>query len=183
VTGMAEHSKYMVDKDYKWYAIYTRLNHKKSVEASLKDQKIEVFLPKKKILRTWSDRKKWIEVPVLRPYVFVHVSKCEYYKVLQIPSVLYYIYFNGVAASIPEKQIEAFRLTIENNFQYEMSTEKFKAGEKVEIINGPLTGLEAEKIRNAERNRLLLRLNNISYSLKVDIPEEYIKQSLFCRKE
>jgi len=89
---MAEPSTYIINSKYKWYAVNTRLNHEKKVEESLKEKNIEVFLPKKKTLRMWSDRKKWVEEPLFRPYVFVNVSHKEYYQVLQTPSVISYIY-------------------------------------------------------------------------------------------
>jgi hypothetical protein len=48
---MAKHYEFSINKDYKWYAAYTRGNYEKVVERDLSGQDIEVFLPKRKVLR------------------------------------------------------------------------------------------------------------------------------------
>ena len=53
---MAKPYSYTLNSEYRWYALYTRLNHEKRVENALLEKQIEVFLPKRKVLREWSDR-------------------------------------------------------------------------------------------------------------------------------
>jgi len=122
--------KYSINSEYKWYAIYTRLFHEKAVESSLINNNIEVFLPKRKILHKWSDRKKWIEEPLFRPYLFVRVSNKEYYKVLQTTSVLNYICFEGKAAPIPDNQIEFIKRVVDEKFYHWHSKPKLQACSK-----------------------------------------------------
>ena len=117
---MAEPSKYTINSEYKWFAVYTRLNHEKKVRESLKEKNIEVFLPTKKTIRKWSDRAKWIEEPLFRPYVFVYVSNKEYYKVLQTPSVISYICFEGKAAQIKDKEIMFIKALVNEPVAYEV---------------------------------------------------------------
>ena len=35
---------------------------------------IESYLPLKKVLKQWSDRKKWVEEPLFRSYIFIHAD-------------------------------------------------------------------------------------------------------------
>ena len=69
---------------YNWYAIYVKPNGEKKILKNLEEEHIECYLPIKKTLRQWSDRKKWIEEPVFRSYVFVRVSHIEFFKVLTV---------------------------------------------------------------------------------------------------
>ena len=48
---------------YHWYAIYTRSRSEKAVNTELSLTGIESYLPLKKTIRIWSDRKKMVEVP------------------------------------------------------------------------------------------------------------------------
>ena len=50
-------------QDFQWYAVYTRSRHEKQVEAMLRRQALETYLP---LQRTWSrrqDRRSTVEVP------------------------------------------------------------------------------------------------------------------------
>ena len=57
----------------RWYAIYVNSRAEKKVEADLTCKGIETFLPLKKSLRKWSDRKKWIDMPLIPGYCFVKI--------------------------------------------------------------------------------------------------------------
>lgn len=90
--------------DYCWHTVYSRLFHEKKVESLPKEKSMEVALPKRTILKKWSDRKKCIEEPLIRSYIFVYVNRKEYYQLLQVPSVIHYVCFNGKESVIPYNQ-------------------------------------------------------------------------------
>ena len=55
----------MIKSTYHWYAVYTRPRSEKKALITLSEDGYEVYLPLKKTLRQWSDRKKWIEFPLI----------------------------------------------------------------------------------------------------------------------
>ena len=57
-----------------WYAIYVRSRHEKKVHQLLLEIGIESSLPLIKTTRKWSDRKKKVEIPLFRGYVFVKID-------------------------------------------------------------------------------------------------------------
>jgi transcriptional antiterminator RfaH len=73
---------------------------------------IDAYLPLQKKLKVWSDRKKWVEEPLIRSYVFVRVCEREYYEVLNIQGVVKYVTFNSKAAPIPDWQIDAMKKVV-----------------------------------------------------------------------
>ena len=81
--------------NYNWYAIRVKSRSEKKVFSDLNDNEITAYLPMQRKLRQWSDRKKWVEVPLISGYVFVNISRKEYENVLRTPNVVCYIYFEG----------------------------------------------------------------------------------------
>lgn len=161
--------------EYKWYAIYTKPRNEKKIAKELTKKGIENYCPLVKTLRQWSDRKKKVEVPLINSYIFVKVSEKEYYNALNTPGVVKYVTFSGKTAPIRDSQIEAIRIMLDNNLEYELRTERFKKGQEVEIAYGALSGMKGEIIEFSGKNHLLIRIENIGYSLVVNVPEIHLK--------
>ena len=133
--------------NYNWYAIRVKSRSEKKVYSDLVEQKIEAYLPLQRKLRQWSDRKKWVETPLISGYVFVYISRKEYELVLRIYNVVSYIYFEGKAAIIREEDINLLkRMLGQTESEVEKTLEPLKAGQMVRIIAGPLIGVVGELI-------------------------------------
>jgi len=66
----------------KWYAVYTKSRTEKKLTGRLNEKGIESYLPLRKTLKQWSDRKKIVEEPLISSYVFVNIQNSRYYDVL-----------------------------------------------------------------------------------------------------
>ena len=55
----------MKNNSEKWIAVYTKPRHEKTVSNDLYKKGYEVYLPLLREKRKWSDRKKWIEFPLI----------------------------------------------------------------------------------------------------------------------
>ena len=133
--------------NYNWYAIRVKSRSEKKVYADLEEQNIEAYLPLQRKLRQWSDRKKWVETPLISGYVFVFISRKEYELVLRIYNVVSYIYFEGKAAIIREGDINLLkRMLGQTESEVEITLEPLKPGQMVKIISGPLMGVVGELI-------------------------------------
>ena len=62
----------------KWFVIYTRSRFEKKIYQELLKINIESYLPLQKKLKQWSDRKKWVEEPLFRSYIFVKIDNLFY---------------------------------------------------------------------------------------------------------
>ncbi len=161
--------------EYKWYVIYTKPRNEKKVAFELSVKGIQNYCPLIKTMRQWSDRKKIVEVPLFNSYLFVFVSEREFLDVLTVKSVVKFITFEGKAIPISEYQIEAIRRTLHNEIKFEISTINFKIGQKVEIIKGILSGVMGEIVTISGKKQLLLRIENIGYSLLININQSDTK--------
>ncbi len=165
----------MPEQKKKWYAVYTKPRAEKQVYQRLADSDITAFLPLQKILRQWSDRKKMVEVPLFSSYVFVHIDAPEYDSVLRTYGVVKYICFEGKAAAIPQDQIDNLKLIINSDADIEVTHEKLKPGQQVEVTHGTLKGLRGELIKTTKKHRLLVRIDTIHQNLLVNIPENFLQ--------
>lgn len=156
---------------YFWHALYIKSRAEKKALDDLEFKEIEVFLPLQRKLRQWSDRKKWIEMPLIPGYLFVKVSRKEYDLALQASNhVVTYVRFEGKAAIIPEKQIEYLKLLLkQNNLDIEITQEKLEPGQTIEVIAGPLIGLRGKLIRRNGKSKLAIELENIGHSALIEI--------------
>lgn len=161
---------------YKWYAVYTRPNNEKRIFSGLTEDNIESYLPLRRTLRKWSDRKKWIEEPLFRSYIFVRVSHIEYFNVLNIPGVVKYVSFGGQPQAIPDNQINYIKTIVQQREkEVEINYENIKKGSECEVLFGPLKGIRGEVVRISGQSRLLIRLASMGVSLHVNIAKDEIK--------
>ncbi|MBI5219573.1 MAG: UpxY family transcription antiterminator [Bacteroidia bacterium] len=162
-------------KILRWYAVYTKSRFEKKVLQYLKEKGIEVYVPLEKRLRQWSDRKKWVEEPLIRCYAFVRIIWKDYREVLNTHGVVRFVYFLGKPAPIPDDQIQTMKDIIENKIDVEVSSEFFKPGVPVEIIYGPLKGRKGEFISFHGKKRVQLKIDYLNQCLLVDISPAHIQ--------
>ena len=156
---------------YNWYAIRVKSRSEKKVYSDLIEQEIEAYLPLQRKLRQWSDRKKWVEMPLISGYVFVHISRKEYESVLKIYNVVCYVYFEGKAAIIRDADINLLkRMLGQVEVELEITLEQLKPGQMVEIISGPLCGVIGELINFQGKNKVALRIQPLGYTVLVEAP-------------
>lgn len=171
----ASHQPPATSQQKTWYAIYTKSRNEKKVHARLLEARIETYLPLQKLLKQWSDRKKWVEEPLFRSYLFVHISKEEYYKVLQVIGVVKYITFEGKAVPVPSQQILAIKQFLNNEEDQLISTESFNIGDQVEIFRGALKGLMGNLVDVRGKQKVRIEIESIGQSIILTIPKSYLK--------
>jgi transcription antitermination factor NusG len=157
-----------------WYAIYTFPRAEKKVYAELVRNGITAYLPLLRTLRQWSDRKKWVEEPLFRSYIFVNISQSRYFDVLNTPGVVRYITFEGKAVPVPELQIEAIRFYLSNEDLTAEQTGIFLPGKMVEVVKGPMRGLRGDLIEVAGRHKVKVEISAIGQSIMVTIPFSHL---------
>ena len=162
------------EQNKKWIAVYTKPRHEKTVEKELQKKEFEVYLPLLKQRRKWSDRKKWVEFPLFRSYIFVKTEIKNSLFVLQTMGVVKVIKFGGEIAVIQNDSIQAIKLMIEGGYMPE-ATDYFVKGDPVEVKDGPLKGLVGEVIRVDNHDRLVVRVDAIQHSVSVQINRAFLK--------
>jgi len=163
-------------EENKWYALYTHPRAEKQVYKRLIETGIETFLPLQKTFRTWSDRKKLIEKPLLSSYIFVKTKSKHFPEVYKTQGIVKFVTFEGHPASIPQKQIDNLRLLVNSDEEIEVSSEIFEQGDNVEVVSGSLIGLTGELIKIGSKNRVIVRIDRLDQNLILKIPKTFLKR-------
>jgi transcription antitermination factor NusG len=158
-----------------WYAVYTLANHEKRVTEQFRERSVEHFLPLYEAVRSWKDRRVKLQLPLFPGYVFVRLALRDRLQVLQVPSVVRLVGFNGHPAVLPDKEIEALRTSAAMRFSAEPHP-YLTVGRRVRIKSGPLTGVEGILVRRKSIFRVVLSLDFILRSAAVEIDASDIER-------
>ena len=152
-----------------WYALYTRSRAEKKVFEQLIKAGIEAYLPLRKTLRQWSDRKKWVETPMISSYIFVKLSNDNIRDVYDVHGVVAFVNDKGKPAVIPSYQIEAMQRTIDSKLSFSVEHSRIEKGQNIRVTSGPLIGIEGKISDVQGSKKLIIQINHIGYTLIVEL--------------
>ncbi len=160
----------------KWYPVYTHAKAEKKAYEALTSKGILTYLPLHRQLRQWSDRKKWVEEPFIKSYIFVNIAERAQADVLMTRGISRFLYFSGKPATMPDRQINELKLLMTSSIDLEITEEDLQPGEKIIIKAGPLKGMTGEVVIYQSRKQLILRLESIGRSIIVHVAASYIER-------
>ena len=158
-----------------WKVIYVSSRAEKKVGERLTQEGIENYVPLKKELKQWSDRRKMVESPLINGYVFVKPDALQRDKILQLQGVLQYVRYNSNDATIRDIEIEALR-SIEKKGYFVTGefAKPLNTGDRVSIEYGPFKGLFGSVKTQAKESIYTISIEGIGYDLTVRVPEEVL---------
>ena len=158
-----------------WFAVYVNVKHEKKVVQKLQDIHVEAYSPVIKKLQQWSDRKKWVEFPMLSGYVFVKINIADKEKVLRCPGVFAFIKFNGIEARIRDSEILILKSIEESGYDVTQELVEVKLNDNVIITQGALKGLKGTIVQFQNTDYVQLELESLNQTIKVKIQKHILK--------
>jgi transcription antitermination factor NusG len=158
----------VMEEERRWFAVFTRSHHEKRVAQYYAERDIEHLLPVSRVERQWSHyRKVTIEMPLFPNYLFVHISRRERTRAIEVPGALSLVGQKSVPAPLPDVEIESLResLKLKNCEPHPYLV----VGSRVVINNGPLAGRMGVVLRNKNRCRVVLTIASIMRSFVVEV--------------
>ena len=161
-----------------WKVVYVASRQEKKVALQLERAGIEFFLPLYKKLSQWSDRKKWVEIPLFNGYIFVRPTLLQRDKVLQQQGALAYVTYNGGDAEVKDKDIDSIHTVLSSGYSLETlnTQDDFTAGEQVIVTEGPLIGQLVDVIRQNNKEHYLVSFDTLGQSIKVELPYQVLQK-------
>jgi transcription antitermination factor NusG len=151
-----------------WYAAYTRANHEKSVAYQLRQRSLECFFPLYESVRQWKDRRMRLELPLFPGYVFIRFALRDRLRVLEIPSVVRLVGFDGHRPTpLPVEDIESIRACLTR--RRSLQPHRYVRGQRVQMLSGPLEGLTGIVVRQKNSTRFVISLELLMRSVAVEI--------------
>ena len=158
-----------------WHVIYTKSKWEKKVDSLLMQRGFESWCPVQKKERQWSDRKKIIEEPLFRSYVFVKATKEERNQILSVNGVVNFLYFEKKPAIIRDKEIQTIKKYLGESYQriQVVDMTNIPPQTRVAINNGLFMGQKGEVIKSGKKN-VFVRLESINMMMIVEFKVEEI---------
>jgi len=165
-----------------WYAFVTRPRHEKRVDRQLRGNGVESYLPLHRALHQWKDRRKYVEVPLFSCYIFARIPYFKRYDVLSVPGVVRIVAIGNQPTPVREEEIEAVRAVLESKAAFEVSPQLHR-GDRVRIVEGPLTGVEGELVDFRSGHKVALNVGAIGQSLLVEVEQSKLVRVASCQEE
>jgi transcriptional antiterminator RfaH len=161
-----------------WYAFYLRSRSEKRVSERISEAGTEVYLPLIRTLKRWNDRKKWVEEPLIKSYIFVYIHPTEIYRILQTEAVVKVVSFSGDPAPVPDIQIENLRQIIASGSEVVVTTETYEKGDMIEVVSGPLAGIRGQLIALKGKHKIMVSIDNLQCSILVTLNPNQVKKKV-----
>ena len=160
-----------------WCAVQTHVRSEDKAAFHLRRQGYEVFLPKHLKRRNHARRIDWVSAPQFPRYLFVAIDPdtTPLWAIRSTVGVSSLICFGDVPAAVPADIITEIKVRQDEKGLVKTHTGcAFKRGDRVRIIDGPLSDLEGlfDSPNDAERVTILLTL--MGREVKVRVPLETV---------
>jgi transcription antitermination factor NusG len=146
-----------MEKNQHWYAVYTKPRWEKKVARLLDEKGVEAYCPLNKVYRQWSDRRKLVQEPLFKGYVFIHLEDDNKRDVKKIDGILNFVYWNGKPAVVRDEEIETIRKFLSEFSDIEVEDLKLSVTTPVRIKHGVLMnyqGIVVEVIGNKAKVKI-----------------------------
>jgi transcription antitermination factor NusG len=158
-----------------WYALYTKPRWEKKIDSVLVRKGVESWCPLQRVERQWSDRKKIIEDPLFKSYVFVRIDDTEKTKVLMTDGVLNFVHHLGKPAVIRDAEIELIQnyLSEKEASLSIHALEGFNENERIKVSHGIFMDNEGTVVRGGKK-KVYVKLESLGQVMIVEFPVEYL---------
>ena len=159
-----------------WYAVYVRSRHEKKVYHLFEEKGIESSLPLINTTMQWSDRKKKVEVPLFRGYVFIRIDiGKDKLNILKTDGVIKFIGIQSKPSRIPDEQIHWIHMMVKES-DIVQNVKEIPVGQKVRVTAGPFKGVEGLAMRVGNQSRLVIVIESIMNAVSVEISPDYLEK-------
>lgn len=157
----------------RWYALYVRPRHEKTVCSQLEAKQQESFLPLYRVRNRWADRWKTVCLPLFPGYVFSRFDFAYRSSILATSGVIDVVRLGSEPAPVDTAQIEAIRLIV-NSAAFAEPYPHLVRGDCVMMRGGPFNGLSGTLMVVRNRLRLVVSVELLGRSVLVEIDRDWV---------
>lgn len=161
----------------KWYALYTKPRWEKKINAVLHKKGVDSWCPLQKVQRQWSDRKKIVEEPLFKSYVFVQIAEPERLKVLQTDGVLNFVYYLSKPAIIRAEEIDMIKsyLSQKDAAITVQSIDSLEKDVRIRITQGVFMDKEGVVMKVSGKRKVYVSLESLGQVMMVEFPVDHLE--------
>jgi len=163
----------------KWYLIYTKPKSEAIAKQHLEDQGFTSYLPLFEKLKYIKAKNRLIISPLFPRYLFIQLNlgKDNISVIRSTPGVSKLISFSLYPTALPDGFVEELMhaVSLERGKGFQRDNELFKAGDKIEIMQGPFAGQISRIHSVASQERVYILLNVLGSLNKVELSYDDVK--------
>ena len=157
----------------RWYALYVRSRHEKTVENSLRGKGYTVFSPSYRTKRKRVDRITEIEVALFPGYVFCQFDSNKRLPILMTPGVVEVVGRGNRPEPVDDTEIASIR-TVALAGRPVQPWPFLKLGQRIRLQAGPLTGAEGIFLRVKDEYHLVVSITLLQRAVSVVIEKDAV---------
>lgn len=160
-----------------WYAVHTKPRQESLAQTSLQREGIETFYPKLKRRKTIRRVRRWAVGPLFPNYIFAKFDVIQSGRFVKYANgVVKIVSFGGKPAIVEDAIITAITDHAEDNV-ITAGPPAFKQGDRVEIQDGPLRGLQGIFEREmSDRDRVVILLETLAKGARVEVTRDQLEK-------
>lgn len=151
-----------------WYAVYTKARCEKKVAELLARKQLESYCPLNHVERQWSDRRKLVQEPLFKSYVFVRIPERMQAMVRETEGVVNFVYWLGKPALINDDEIDLIKRFLREYRSADLEKVPVRRNDIVEITAGPLIH-QRGRILEVGKNKVKAVLHSLGYAMTATV--------------
>ena len=157
----------------RWYALFVRSRHEKTVENSLRSKRYNVFSPSYRTKRRRVDRIAEIEVALFPGYVFCQFDPSKRLPILMTPGVVGVVGRGNRPEPVDDTEIASIR-TVALAGRSVQPWPFLRLGQRIRMQSGPLTGVEGIFLRVEDEDHLVVSVTLLQRAVSVVIERDSV---------
>ena len=160
-----------------WFVIHTKPRQEGMAQTNLRREGIETFLPKLRRRRTIRRVRRWVTGPLFPNYLFAQFEFGTSGRLVKYANgIINIVSFGGKPAPVDDAIIRAIQSHCEENV-VTIQPPEFRAGDTVEIQEGPLRGLKGIFERElSDSERVVILLQSIAAAARVEVSRDQLER-------
>ncbi|GEP95477.1 UpxY family transcription antiterminator [Chitinophaga cymbidii] len=154
----------MQQEMHAWYAVYTKARWEKKVADLLARKQLESYCPLNHVERQWSDRRKLVQEPLFKSYVFVRIPESKKNLVRETEGIINFVYWLGKPAVINDYEIDLIKRFLREYKSATLEQFPIRQNDLVEITAGPLMH-QRGRILEVGKNKVKAVLNSLGFAM------------------
>lgn len=158
-----------------WYALQIQTRLGNIASTALRGKGYEEFLPVYRSRRSWSDRVKYIDLPLFPGYLFCRFDVRErLLPVLSTPGVIGIVGAGKTPIPVDDEEIAAVHRVVQSGLAAQ-PWPFLTVGSRIYMEAGPLAGLEGIVTNTDKTYRLVVSVAMLQRSVAVEIDRDWVR--------
>ena len=162
----------------RWYALYVRSRHEKTVENSLRGKGYSVFSPSYQTKRKRVDRIAEIDVALFPGYVFCQFDSNNRLPILMTPGIVRVVGRGNKPEPVDDTEIASIR-TLALSGRSVQPWPFLESGQRIRLHSGPLMGAEGIFLRVKDEYHLVVSITLLQRAVSVVIAKDAVAPLFF----